>query len=406
MIDIEFDNVSKRYRIARAEESESRKRPLMRGLNGFWQAPREFWALREVSFQVRRNEVLGIIGNNGAGKSTVLKLLSSITMPSSGEITINGRLSALIEMGSGFHPELTGRENIYLSGSILGMRRREIARNLDSIIDFAGVSQFIDTPVKRYSSGMYVRLGFSIAAHLHPDILLLDEVLAVGDTAFQGKCLRRIAELKDNGTTIVFISHDMTSVERLCDRVLLLDHGRIISEGGPANVIEQYRHSYGDSQSFQVDGDQTGAVTITGVMLQDGRGRPSSVFNTGAPISVSVEYRSREYLRDLVFEVFYYSANGEFHCQYTTEVNGHQIDLDPGTGFVEFYSDEFGLQPGFYYLDATLKYRGAPDVEALSWRQHCATFQVDPGKVVLGKFYSPHQWRLQRHSVPAAQAGQ
>jgi lipopolysaccharide transport system ATP-binding protein len=235
MIDLKFTNVSKRYFIQpRINTHQGNFAKLGRifphsGLQ-------EFWALREASFEVYRGEALGIIGCNGAGKSTVLKLLSRVSTPTQGEIMINGRLSALIEVGSGFHPELTGRENIYLSGSILGMRRREIAGKLDSIIEFSGIKDFIDTPVKRYSSGMYVRLGFSIAAHLDPDILLLDEVLAVGDASFQSKCLDRIRHLRNTGTTIIFVSHDLSAVRQLCDRVLLLDGGRVVA-GGPAEEI-------------------------------------------------------------------------------------------------------------------------------------------------------------------------
>lgn len=241
MIDLQFNHVSKKY-VVRVDESAD-----TRDHNAFvrqWRRMRprtdEFWAVRDVSFQVRRGEALGIIGHNGAGKSTILKLLSNITAPTAGEITINGRLSALIEVGSGFHPELSGRENVFLSGSILGMRRREIATKLDSIVDFAGVRQFIDMPVKRYSSGMYVRLGFAIAAHLDPDILLLDEVLAVGDAAFQAKCIQRIRELERAGTTIVFISHDLAAVQSLCQRVILMRKGQIATEGLPDEVIEEY----------------------------------------------------------------------------------------------------------------------------------------------------------------------
>jgi homopolymeric O-antigen transport system ATP-binding protein len=241
MIDLKFDHVSKKYLIKQEAQNDGTRGWLTSRLDNWLRRPQEFWAVNDVSFEVKRGESLGIIGHNGAGKSTILKLLSCITVPSSGEITINGRLSALIEVGSGFHPELTGRENVYLSGSILGMRRSEIKSKLVSIIDFAELRQFIDTPVKRYSSGMYVRLGFSIAAHLDPDILLLDEVLAVGDEAFQAKCLQRITELEKAGTTIVFISHDLNAVERLCDRVILMARGQIRAAGEPHEVIADYQ---------------------------------------------------------------------------------------------------------------------------------------------------------------------
>ena len=212
---------------------------------------------------------VGIIGHNGAGKSTILKLLSKVTTPTSGEIRISGRLSALIEVGSGFHPELTGRENIYLSGSILGMRRREIAEKLERIIDFAGVRDFIDTPVKHYSSGMYVRLGFSIAAHLEPDILLLDEVLAVGDATFQAKCLDRINRLHGEGRTIVFVSHDLVSVERLCGRVLLLNHGQVIASGSARDVIETYWETGRTRGASETTGSKCRMLARSGNHLRD-----------------------------------------------------------------------------------------------------------------------------------------
>src|SRR5690242_1338314 len=238
MIDLQLKKVSKKYRIRRETTTNG---SFVGKLLSLRKRREDFWALNDVSFNVPRGEALGIIGHNGAGKSTILKLLARITTPSSGEIMINGRLSALIEVGSGFHPELTGKENIYLNGSILGMLRREISSKLDSIVEFAELRQFIDTPVKRYSSGMYVRLGFSIAAHLNPDILLLDEVLAVGDAAFQQKCIERIAELRKDGRTIIFISHDLAAVHRLCDRALLLSHGSILSDGPARQVIDEYQ---------------------------------------------------------------------------------------------------------------------------------------------------------------------
>ena len=225
MIDVRSDHVSKQY-APRAAGS----------------GPEAFWALRDLSFDVIRGEAFGVIGPNGAGKSTLLKLLAGITTPTSGRIEIRGRLSALIEIGSGFHPELSGRENVYLSGSILGMRRREIAAKFDQIVEFAGVAPFIDMPVKWYSSGMYVRLGFSIAAHLDPDILLIDEVLAVGDAAFQERCLARIRALRRSGTTAILISHDLSAIEQLCDRVMLLERGQAIEYGDPQAVVTAYRH--------------------------------------------------------------------------------------------------------------------------------------------------------------------
>src|SRR4030088_2026145 len=206
MADLTFDHVSKRYRIYHQAEEQTSGPAVLRKVRRMWSGWEDFWALKDVSFEIERGEAVGIIGHNGAGKSTILKLLYNITAPTKGEIRIKGRLSALIEVASGFHPELTGRENAYLNGALLGMKRREIAAKLDSIVDFAGVSAFIDTPVKRYSSGMYLRLGFAIAAHLDPDILLLDEVLAVGDVAFQAKCLDRIAELRQGGRTLLFVS--------------------------------------------------------------------------------------------------------------------------------------------------------------------------------------------------------
>src|SRR6202795_5379588 len=236
MIDIKLDRVSKQYRLRTSGNSPKRWYSIPLGKRST-----PMWALRDVSFQVRQGEALGIVRHNGAGKTTILRILSNITSPTSGEITIRGRLAALVEIGSGFHPELTGRENIDLHGAMLGMRSSEIRRKLDSIIEFAGVGQYIDVPVKRYSSGMYVRLGFSIAAHLDPDILLLDEVLAVGDAAFQSKCLERIAELRKDGRTMVFISHDLAAVYRLCDRALLLSHGSILSDGPPRQVIDEYQ---------------------------------------------------------------------------------------------------------------------------------------------------------------------
>lgn len=396
LIDLKFNHVSKRYLLSRELEPDATQHVLLRRLNRLRRRSEEFWAVRDISFNVSRGEALGIIGHNGAGKSTILKLLANITTPTIGEITINGRLSALIEVGSGFHPELTGRENIYLNGSILGMRRREIAEKFDSIVDFAGVLQFIDTPVKRYSSGMYVRLGFSIAAHLDPDILLLDEVLAVGDAAFQAKCIRRIGELKEKGTTIVFISHDLGAVERLCDRVLLLRNGEIAARGAAGEVIAEYQRLSNDLQAplpaDHKDGAQHRGARISSVTFHDESGRELVAAQTGGQLIARVNYIAHEAVADAVFELFFYSGNRELACHLSTEFSGRRSDLDAGFGIAEVTCDELGLRPGIYYADATIKNRDALD--DIDWQRNCATLRVDPGKMQHGSFYMPHRWRV------------
>jgi len=397
MIDLKFDHVSKKYLVRQEGAVDATRHPLVRKLQSLRRRAEDFWAVRDVNFEVRSGEAFGIIGHNGAGKSTILKLLSNITTPTSGEITIRGRLSALIEVGSGFHPELTGRENIYLNGSILGMRRREITKKLDDIVDFAGVRQFMDTPVKRYSSGMYVRLGFSIAAFLDPDILLLDEVLAVGDAAFQSKCLQRITELKQGGTTIVFISHDLGAVERLCDRVILMERGELAAVGAARDVITEYQNRATGSaartrQSATPAAGEMKKAEMTSLSFYDAQGLEAATSSTGNPMTVRFEYVAHAAVKDAVFEIIFFSGDGQLQCQLTTEPSGERINLEPGAGVVEFSCSELALQPGIYHLDTVIKYRDAPT--ALDWHPRCASIRVDPGKIVHGQFYMPHQWRL------------
>jgi len=233
---IEFAQVSKRFQIQEGRTLREFVPALFRGRG--WSPP--FYALRDVSFRVARGETLGIIGRNGSGKSTILKLIAGVMAPSEGEINVYGRVSPLIELGAGFHPDLTGRENVFLNASILGMSRKEVSARFDEIISFAELWDFVDTPVKRYSSGMYIRLGFSVAVHSDPEILLIDEVLAVGDAAFQEKCLARMNNFRRLGKTMVFVSHDMDQVRQVCDRVLLLHEGELLAEGKPDEVIRRY----------------------------------------------------------------------------------------------------------------------------------------------------------------------
>jgi len=392
VIDLELKKVSKKYRIRR-EADVNANASFPRKLVSLRKRKEDFWALKDISFNVQRAEALGIIGHNGAGKSTILKLLSRITTPSVGEIMINGRLSALIEVGSGFHPELTGRENIYLSGSILGMMRREITKKLDSIVEFAELRQFIDTPVKRYSSGMYVRLGFSIAAHLHPDILLLDEVLAVGDAAFQQKCVQRITQLKKSGTTIVFISHDLRAVQKLCDRVILLKSGQIEADGEPRETIALYESSsrHLHAQARAAGGQEASReAVVTSLSFYNDEDQECLAFETGMPMKAVLKYEVRKPLVDVIFEVQFYSQENRFCSFFSSQTLPGRIDLQPGEGSITFDCSSVGLGPGVYFIDAGIRNRLAPFGIDIDWRRRCLAVRVDYDRNLRDTFYMPY----------------
>ena len=260
----------------------------------------EFWALDDVSLDIMPGERVGIVGRNGAGKSTMLKLLSRITEPTQGQVKLGGRVASLLEVGTGFHPELTGRENIFLNGAILGMSKAEIRRKFDAIVDFAEVERFLDTPVKRYSSGMYVRLAFSVAAHLESDILIVDEVLAVGDAGFQRKCLGRMESVANEGRTILFVSHNMGAISELCTRAILLDRGRKVADGSVSEIVNQYSRIASSGAKYSCD--STSIVresTITGVRLLGDADQDTGVFDLGQSITVEIEYRVKNRLHGL-----------------------------------------------------------------------------------------------------------
>jgi len=383
--DLRLAGVGKKYRVRRARTS----RPLLE-----WSPPADdFWALRDVSFEVAPGEVLGVIGANGAGKSTLLKVLSRITAPSEGEIRIRGRLAALIEVGSGFHPELTGRENVFLSGTILGMRRRDIAARLDSIVEFSGVGTYFDMPVKWYSSGMYVRLGFSVAAHLEPDILLVDEVLAVGDASFQARCLRRIQELRHRGTTIVFISHDLGSVERLCSRAILLKQGRIAAEGSARDVVTTYQRMVEAEEVAAIgrfENDEATNPRITALTV-DGPGGAAAPVASGTAISIEVGLRQVGNASPVTVQAMIYGYDhGVLLCECTTGPQG--VRLPAGDSVVRFDIPELPLLPASYTLGATVTPVGSP--RAIDWWFGRTTLIVEDGPRSRGHFVLPYRWSV------------
>jgi lipopolysaccharide transport system ATP-binding protein len=354
-----------------------------------------FWALRDVSLDVARGTSLGVIGRNGAGKSTLFKLLSGITAPTRGRIVLNGRVAALIEVGSGFHPELTGRENVFLSGSLLGMKRREIASKLTSIVEFAGVQRFIDTPVKWYSSGMYVRLGFAIVAHLEPEILLVDEVLSVGDAEFQARCLQRIQELKEQGTTSLFISHDLTAIERLCDTAVLLQGGEIARAGKPSDVVAEY-HRRIIAEANAPGGPLTAATTtgiaLTNISIHDPHAPRAVSFRSGGPLVVSLKYDAVRPLATIEFEIVYYSADGKTRLAAArTGERGEHLRIEPPGGTLEFTCASLPLEPGGYYIGALA--RDLSTGKTLAWWDGETRLYVGGEPVTDARLHIPHAWR-------------
>ncbi|MDP2923085.1 MAG: ABC transporter ATP-binding protein [Candidatus Omnitrophota bacterium] len=355
---IEFNGVYKKFRKGERFNSLRDAIPnLFRKNNGL--VNEEFWALNNVSFDIKKGDVLGIIGPNGAGKSTILKLLSKIMNPNKGEIKIRGRISALIEVAAGFHDELTGKENIYLNGTILGMSRKEINSKFDKIVEFSGLAEFINTPVKRYSSGMHSRLGFSVAAHLDPDILLVDEVLAVGDISFQAKCAQKMRELLNSGATIVLVSHNLSLIQSLCKRVILLNKGVIAQDGATDEVIPYYENIVYQEQEQEIrkkdiSGDyflkpnQDTIVNISNVAFFNNEHNKKNIFKFDELTYIEVDYYAREMIESPVFSLDIIRADGVLCCSSNTKDNSGFIGKISGKGTVTIDLGKMGLAPGIY----------------------------------------------------------
>ncbi len=357
------DNLGKRYRLGtptggygslRESLTNAVTAPFRRGACPV-AAP--FWALRGVSFDVAHGEVVGIIGRNGAGKSTLLKLLSRITDPSEGRAEIHGRVGSLLEVGTGFHAELTGRENIYLNGAILGMRRTEIARKFDEIVAFAEVEAFLDTPVKRYSSGMYMRLAFAVAAHLEPDILVVDEVLAVGDAAFQQKCLGKMGAVAEQGRTILFVSHNMGAIRSLCGRTLLLSHGQVEKLGPTHDVVSHYIDTL-DARTAEILQENAARAdapaTITGFTVCTTDGRPALEVQAGDGMMVEYRILCRRPVGDVSVQFTLCDQDGYPLAHCNNVMGGQTIDLTPGEHTIRCTVPELPFRTGLYFLNIAL----------------------------------------------------
>jgi lipopolysaccharide transport system ATP-binding protein len=372
------EGLSKRYRIGHVEDrSESLVGAIAKRVVGPFKNFRDLrrlqrfrqddetdvvWALQDVSFELEPGEVLGVVGKNGAGKSTLLKVLSRITDPTAGRAVMCGRTASLLEVGTGFHGDLTGRENVFLNGSMLGMRRREIVARFDEIVDFAGVAQFIDTPVKRYSSGMYVRLAFAIAAHVDPDILIADEVLAVGDAEFQRKCLGKMREAASGGRTVIFVSHNQAAVASLCSRAIWLDHGRLRMDGDVDHVATAYladiaAHDEGDL-SMRKDRSGNGALRFARAQLLDANGWPTSTAVAGEAATLVLEYDAPAELRQVRIFAFLDSSIGERVATIDSDVTQDGSLTLPAGGSLALRLPALPLNGGDYTWSLTAKAAG------------------------------------------------
>ncbi|GAA3597398.1 ABC transporter ATP-binding protein [Agrococcus terreus] len=366
---VEVRNVSKTFRVYH-DRNQSIKATVLKGGRAKYE---EFWALRDVSLEVPKGLTFGLLGLNGSGKSTLLKCIAGILQPNEGSITTRGRMAAMLEVGSGFHPELSGRENVYLNGAILGMSDREIDRKLDSIIDFAGVERFIDHPVKNYSSGMYVRLGFSVAIHTQPELMLVDEVLAVGDKDFQAKCLSKFDELKEEGKTVVVVSHSMGTMRTFCDRAAWLQEGELQSVGTAAEVVDQYAGSGEPVIELPGGGKRRGSgeAIFTRIQVLGADGLPRDEFAPDEPVRLRLDFEAKERINRPVFSASVVNA----HQLNMFRING--IDrkwipdvLEPGFGSLEIEVSSLPFASGDYHVNAELREQGSP-VPADDLREAC-----------------------------------
>ncbi len=392
---ISINNVSVKYKLFH-ERSLTLKETAINFLKGKRDKYEYLWALKGINISIKKGETVGIIGQNGSGKSTLLKVIAKILEPSEGKIQYNGKLSAMIELGAGFSAELTGEENIYLNGAILGLSKKDIHEKFDEIVEFAELEKFIDIPVKNYSSGMYMRLGFALSTAVDPDILIIDEILAVGDESFQKKCFKKINEFKQKGKTIIIVSHDLNSIERMCDKAYLIKEGNLISEGHPKEVISFYRNliSIGEIEISNIPNRLGGGeVRIKEVRFYNSSGVETDYFNTGDTMKVRIEYHASRRIDKPVFGVAIHSEDGVHINGPNTKLSGFDIDFIEGEGALEYIIKSLSLLEGSYYFAAAIFDYSC--TYPYDYWEKCHQFTVLNSNIneKHGLFYMPSEWR-------------
>ena len=410
---IALENVSKNYRLwgRRSQFATLKSALLKRDLKPA--ADASVQALKNVSFSVDRGEAFGIIGRNGSGKSTLLKLISGILKPTDGRVSVNGRIAALIELGAGFHPEITGRENIYINGIMLGLSRREIDQRFDRIVEFSGIAEFLDQPVKTYSSGMYVRLGFAVAVHVDPDVLLIDEVLSVGDEEFSARCVAKIQEMKYRGVTLLFVTHQLDQVRTLCDRALWLDHGQVEAIGDPMRVVDAYLQEVSGATTAPPPAEEkketeseapapqkseneeerwgSGEIVIKRVSLTDHEGRELVALGAGTPVVFDIDVEARVPQDDFVFGLGIYHADGTCVYGTNTDVEGYAAQKIEGKARARFVVQSLDLVSGTYRIDVAVHTRNG---RAFDYRRNVLRVVVGSRVHDIGIYRPKHEWRF------------
>lgn len=382
---LQLNNVWKRYYIE-YERRNSLRQTFLNFLKG--KSKNEFWALKNIDLEIKQGETLGIIGRNGSGKTTLLRLICGVTKATKGFIKINGRVAGLLELGAGFQGDLTGIENIYLNGLILGISKTRIRKKMNSIIDFADIGDFIDAPVRTYSAGMYMRLGFSIAMQLKPNILLIDEVLAIGDASFQKKCTDKIKELKNEGRTFILVSHDTSFIRGLCDKAIWLDEGMIVKEDKADEVVREYEFSISNHKYKKLNKE----IEIKDVSFLDSVGTSQSIFRTGEPLTIRIGYFAHNKIKDPIFGIAIHRNDGFHIAGPNTRFSGFRIDSVEGKGAIDFIIEKLPFLSGAYEISVSI--HNEDIIYDSCWRLF--KFEVVAGdtKERHGILFIPHRWKL------------